>query len=169
MKNTLIVAIVAVSVLAVTIATAGAVATTGSVTGGGSGAFPAPFGPLAGDRLSVVLTARTLPTGTISGRFQLVHRGKDGGLWPSSRAGSIASSSRAGRFRRPAPSPRASCPRPQGFDPTGQTAAITIVDQGNSDVAGVDLSFFGTPHAIAPCQNVPLYLAIDQGDFTVSP
>lgn len=80
MKNTLIVAIVAVSVLAVTIATAGAVATTGSVTGGGSGAFPAPFGPLAGDRLSVVLTARTLPTGTISGRFQLVHRGKDGGL-----------------------------------------------------------------------------------------
>ena len=53
------------------------------------------------------------------------------------------------------------------FDPAGQTFAITIQDQGASDAAGLDLSFFGGPHAVPACEHVPAYLPIDEGSYAV--
>jgi hypothetical protein len=53
-------------------------------------------------------------------------------------------------------------------DPSGQTFAVSIVDGGSADAAGLDLSFFGGPHAVAPCERVPPYLAIDRGNYAVT-
>jgi hypothetical protein len=168
MKRMLAFTAAAAIVLAMMMAPAGATGTTGSVTGGGSGTFPDGFGTITGDRLSIELTARVLPSGTTLGRFHMMHMSKEGVVMAdlsgtldcvvvsngqASASGTIASGFVAD---------------PPGFDPAGQTAAFTIVDQGSSDLAGVDLSFFGSPHAIPPCENVTPYLVIDEGGFTVS-
>jgi hypothetical protein len=55
-----------------------------------------------------------------------------------------------------------------GFDPAGQTFAATILDGATGDAAGLDLSFFGGAHTIPACEQVPAYLTIDEGAFSVS-
>jgi hypothetical protein len=135
---------------------------SGSVVGAGSGELPASFGSLAGDRLHVALSGRGS-----TGRFQIVHEGKDGGV-KADLSGTIDCISVSGTTAyvtgtitegRVADAP--------GFDPAGQIAAITVVDQAATDQAGVDLSFFGGPHSIAPCQAVYPYMSIDRGNFSV--
>ena len=136
-----------------------------SVVGAGSGVLPAAFGPLAGDRLHVALSAGD----SKPSHFQILHENKDGGIRAeltgtvdcvnvSGTTAYVTGTITQGRVTE-AP----------GFDPAGQTAAITVVDSGSSDQAGVDLSFFGTPHAIEPCQAVYPYMPIDRGNFNVTP
>ena len=151
-----------VAVLAVT---APAHATTGaSVRGGGSGTFPATFGSIAGDRLHLEISATTLPDGTVHGAFQLLHRHVDGStaaelhgvvscLSVSGTQASASGTITGGKVNAAL-----------GFDPAGQTFAVTIVD----GAAGLDLSFFGGPHTIPPCEQVPTYLAIDEGGFSIA-
>jgi hypothetical protein len=146
---------------------AGATGTTGSVTGGGSGTFPDGFGTITGDRLSIELTAQVLPSGATLGRFHMMHVSKDGVVM-ADLSGTLdcmvvsnGSASASGTITT------GFVADPPGFNPAGQTAAFTIVDQGSSDLAGVDLSFFGGPHAVPPCENVAPYLVIDRGGFTV--
>jgi hypothetical protein len=136
-----------------------------SVVGAGSGLLPAAFGPLAGDRIHVSL-ARS--SGSAHGRFHILHVGKDGGVKAElsgvvdcvSISGATAYVTGTITHGRVTEAPE--------FDPAGQTAALTVVDDGTSDRAGMDLSFFGTPHSIAPCQSVYPYMAIDEGNFIVS-
>lgn len=163
MKRMLAFTAIATIVMVTMMAPAGATGTTGSVTGGGSGTFPDGFGTITGDRLSIELTARVLPNGGTTGRFHMLHRSKDGVVMAdlsgtldrvevSNGQASVSGAITAGFVADPA-----------GFNPAGQTAAFTIVDQGSSDMAGVDLSFFGGPHAIPPCESVAPYLVIDRG------
>jgi hypothetical protein len=141
--------------------------TTGPVEGAGSGALPASFGPLAGDRIHVVLSARG-SEGPSQGHFQIVHEGKGGGV-KADVTGTIDCVSLSGTTAYVTGTiTEGRVTEAPGFDPAGQTAAITVVDDGTSDQAGVDLSFFGTPHAIAPCQAVSPYMSIDRGNFNVS-
>jgi hypothetical protein len=139
-----------------------------SMTGGGSGILPDFFGPIAGDRLHVEFTARSLPDGTAVGRFHLVHQRRDGGI-AADLAGTLdCLVSSNGQVSVTGSITSGHLPEQPGFDPVGQTVAITVVDQGLSDAVGVDLSFFGSPHTIAPCQAVYPYLSIDEGNFTVA-
>ena len=154
-----------VAVLAVT---APAHATTGaSVRGGGSGTFPATFGSIAGDRLHLEISATTLPDGTVHGTFQLLHRHVDGStaaelhgvvscLSVSGTQASASGTITGGKVNAAL-----------GFDPAGQTFAVTIVDGAAGDTAGLDLSFFGGAHTIPACEQVPTYLAIDEGAFSI--
>lgn len=154
-----------VAVLAVT---APAHATTGgSVRGGGSGTFPATFGSIEGDQLHLEISATTLPDGTVHGTFQMLHRHVDGSMAAemhgvvsclSVNATQVSASGRitGGRVTE-AP----------GFDPAGQTFAVTIVHDAAGDAAGLDLSFFGGAHTIPACEQVPTYLAIDEGAFSI--
>ena len=154
-----------VAVLAIT---APAQATTGaSVRGGGSGTFPGAFGPIAGDRLHVEITATRLPNGAVLGAFQMLHRHVDGSvaaemhgvvtcLSVSGAQASVSGTITGGKVTE-AP----------GFDPAGQTFAVTVLDGATRDTAGLDLSFFGGAHTIPACEQVPTYLTIDEGAFSV--
>jgi hypothetical protein len=135
-----------------------------SVVGAGSGVLPAAFGPLAGDRLHVSLTVQ----GSSPGRFQILHEGKDGGV-KAKLTGTIDCVTVSGTTAYVSGTiTQGRVTEAPGFDPAGQTAAITVADNGTADQAGVDLSFFGSPHSIAPCEAVYPYMAIDRGNFTVS-
>lgn len=168
MKKVLIIASLALMAQIASMAPAGASGVARSVAGGGSGTLPSFFGPIAGDTLHVELTARVLPDGRTQGRFHLSHVSKDGGL-VADFSGTVsclvvsgAQASATGTIDNGREADAS------GFDPSGQTVAITIVDVGTSDRAGVDLSFFGAPHEIGPCAAVPPYLEIDEGNYAVS-
>jgi hypothetical protein len=135
-----------------------------AVVGAGSGALPAAFGPLTGDRIHVSLTVQ----GSNQGRFQILHEGKDGGV-KAELTGTIDCVTVSGTTANVTGTiTQGRVTEAPGFDPAGQTAAITVVDNGTADQAGVDLSFFGSPHSIAPCEAVYPYMAIDRGNFSVS-
>ena len=140
---------------------------TASVRGEGSGLFPAAFGTIAGDRLHIEVSARTLANGTTTGTVRVVHHHVGGPLVArlhgtvtcmqvDDATAWVSGTITGGKILE---SP--------GFDPTGQTFAITIQDHGSSDAAGLDLSFFGGPHTVPDCEHVPAYLQIDRGAFDV--
>jgi hypothetical protein len=136
-----------------------------SVVGAGSGVLPAGFGPFAGDRLHVALSAG----GSTPDHFQILHENKDGGI-RAELTGTVDCISVSGTTAYVTGTiTQGRVTEAPGFDPAGQTAAITVVDAGTSDQAGVDLSFFGSPHAIAPCQAVYPYMSIDRGNFNITP
>jgi len=160
--------LLATCVAVLAIASPAQATTGGSVRGGGSGTFPATFGPIAGDRLHIEITATTLPNGTVHGAFQMLHRHLDGStaaemhgvvtcLRVTGTQASVSGTITGGKVTE-AP----------GFDPAGQTFAVTIVDGATGDAAGLDLSFFGGPHTVPACEQVPTYLAIDEGAFSVT-
>jgi hypothetical protein len=135
-----------------------------SVVGAGSGVLPAGFGPFAGDRLHVALSTR----GSAPAHFQILHENKDGSI-RAELTGTVDCISVSGTTACVTGTiTQGRVTEAPGFDPAGQTAAITVVDAGTSDQAGVDLSFFGTPHAIAPCQAVYPYMSIDRGNLSVT-
>ena len=157
-----------IACLAALVVAAPAQATTGvSVRGGGSGTFPAGFGAITGDRLHIEVSARTLASGTAIGTVQVVHQ-HDAGALVAQLHGTVTclqvSGTTAWVSGTVTGGKIAEAP---GFDPTGQTFAITIQDQGSSDAAGLDLSFFGGPHAVPACEHVPAYLSIDEGSYAV--
>jgi hypothetical protein len=167
MKHTSRIAVV-IAIALLTAVPAHASSAQASVTGGGSGLLPALFGPLAGDRMHIELSARTLPTGATAGRFHLVHQRRDGGI-AADLAGTVTCLVAAGgQVSVTGTITSGRVTEARGFDPTGQTVAITVVDGGQHDAAGLDLSFFGGPHEIAPCQAVSPYMSIDEGNFTVA-
>jgi hypothetical protein len=167
MKRALLV-VASVAIFAMAAVPAQAAGGGAAVTGGGSGLFPAAFGSLAGDRLHIEVSAETMPGGSVAGVVHILHQHAGGGLFAELTGtvqcmrveGShawVSGTLTAGRL--------AEAPR---FDPTGQTFAVAVVDGGTGDAAGLDLSFFGGPHTVPNCEQVPTYLSIDRGNFSVS-
>jgi hypothetical protein len=158
-------AVLAIALLAAAPASAAGGA---SVRGGGSGLLPDFFGQLAGDRLHVELVAHTSASGGTTGRFHLAHQRHDGGIAAELSGTVTCMVSADGQASVTGTITSGHLAEAPGFDPAGQVVAITVVDRGQEDEVGVDLSFFGTPHAIAPCEPVFPYLAIDEGNFTTA-
>lgn len=127
-------------------------AATGGVTGAGSGVFVPP--PFTGDRVAIVLEA--------PGRFDVTHYGRDGDEILHVKGKVSCHEVRAatafvtGEIE-------------SGFalfgDPKGQTLAITIHDQGSTDLVGLA----PPSRVLPPCAPIPLNTVIDQGDFRVAP
>jgi hypothetical protein len=148
------------AVVAVTTPTA--LAGTPIVTGGGKGVFPAGTPLFAGDPIQVELTAHGNPLE--SGWFNTVHHSRfgfliahfSGDLTCVTKIGNTAFATGIVTHGRTI----------AGFDPRGIVVAITIVDDGQDDLFGVDVDFF-PPHPIAPCQPAPLFGPVTEGNFTV--
>lgn len=117
-----------------------------------------PFPPFAGDHINVTPSARQGPSDSVQGRFNLAHHSAAGGL-VADVAGEVTCLTVVGNAAQ------VTGVITQG-EQTGQAVAITVVDNGEIDAAGVDLSFFPAPHPIAPCQVVAPYMPIDSGNFT---
>jgi hypothetical protein len=121
------------------------------VTGDGSGIFVPP--PFTGDRVAIVLQA--------PGRFEVTHYDRageeilhvKGQVTCHDVRGSTAFVT--GEIE-------------SGFalfgDPKGQTLAITIHDQGSTDLVGLA----PPSRMMPPCAPIPLDTVIDQGDFRIT-
>jgi len=127
-------------------------AATGGVSGDGSGIFVPP--PFTGDRVAIVLQA--------PGRFEVTHFGRDGRevLHVKGKVTCYEVHGATGFVTGEIE---------EGFavfaDPKGQTLAITIQDQGSTDLVGL-----APPSKALPrCAPVPLDTVIDRGDFRVGP
>ena len=139
--------------LVLAVSTAPAAAGSGGVAGTGSGVLFLP--PFTGDRVTIAIDD--------PGRFDVTHVDKLGQEF-ARLAGTITcvevrgtTAFITGRIDR------GHAPDMVG-DPRGQILAITIADNGLSDLAGLAPPSPVTP----PCAPVPLDTVIDHGDFTVS-
>jgi hypothetical protein len=126
-------------------------AATGGVTGAGSGVFVPP--PFTGDRVAIVLQA--------PGRFDVTHFDREGGEILHVK-GKVTCSEVHGATAF------VTGEIESGFalfgDPKGQTLAITIHDQGSTDLVGLA----PPSRVLPPCAPIPLNTVIDQGDFRVA-
>jgi hypothetical protein len=127
-------------------------AATGGVTGAGSGIFVLP--PFTGDRVAIVLEA--------PGRFDVTHYDRNGGEILHVK-GKVTCHDVHGTTAF------VTGEIESGFalfgDPKGQTLAVTIHDQGSTDLAGLA----PPSRMMPPCAAIPPNTVIDQGDFRVAP
>lgn len=130
--------------------------------------LPAPFfDDVAGDPVRVQLQVQDSPSGT-QGTFNIVHLDDAGGLY-AHIVGDVNCASivdgvafTTGIIRKAWVGGR------PALDLHGTAAAITVGDGGVSgDGLGFSFEFFGRP--IQPCQQqeVPPFLPVDSGNFTV--
>ncbi len=145
---------------------AGAGASPGpSVHGSGMVTLPAAFGDFGGDPVLFQLQAHGSGQ-TASGRFNVVHRDDDGGLYAHA-VGDVTCVSVVDGVATTTGIIRHAWFRDlPGSAVVGMAVAITVADNGTEDVLGFNFEFFDGA-TIAPCTPVTPFLPVARGDFVV--
>jgi hypothetical protein len=162
MQRLMILLVAVASALALTGAAFASPGPDHSVTGGGTfftSLFP-------GDRVTVALTARTLPDGSPQGRFTLVHHLPKGPVF-ARFSGDVTCLTVVGQTAfTSGVITQGETELAHDVDLTGETVAMTIVDGNGADLFALDASFLGS-HTIPPCQPGVLLETMDTGNFVV--
>src|SRR6266545_3545425 len=143
----------------------------GPVVGGAaSGHLPKSAGPATGDFLHLSIDAGIDPRFGPTGRFDINHLNATTGQVVTKLHGVVKCLKVQGKTAMAsAVITKGSVPALPGYDPAGETMAVTIKDLGRGKYTfAIDLSFLPPRHQIRPCQPVTTDIVkVERGFFVI--